>query len=303
MTIQALSEKIKKIVYSTIPVKKECSSMKDVCAAYELILQRPIDTHGRLYWQNQIKNGNFSKPFLVDALVHSPEYQMLKKTPFHEMVHLARVEWTKHLPKGSSILDIGGSSPNIDQGALIELGYPHRPKQLFIVDLPPEEQYWGKPKFPQDRDYTFSWGILKYFHGRAENIGSLKGLQNLKFDIIYMGQTIEHIMPDFLPDILDWISDHLSENGKFIFDTPNRLITSIQSDSFIDPDHKIEYTPDQLESILRKHNFSISDSWGLLPMPMTFQLKKFSPQEVYDHTLLSEDLKVCYLFAFSCTRN
>ena len=71
----------------------------------------------------------------------------------------------------------------------------------------------------------------------------------------------------------------------------------------LDPDHKIEYTPDQLESILRKHNFSISDSWGLLPMPMTFQLKKFSPQEVYDHALLSEDLKVCYLFAFSCTRN
>ena len=219
------------------------------------------------------------------------------------MVHLARVEWMKHLPKGSFILDIGGSSPNIDQGALIELGYPHRPKQLFIVDLPPDEQYWGKPKFPQDRDYIFSWGILKYFHGRAESIASLKGLQNIKFDIIYMGQTIEHIVPESLADILGWISDHLNENGKFIFDTPNRLITSIQSDSFIDPDHKIEYTPDQLESILRKHNFSISNSWGLLPMPMTFQLKKFSPQEVYNHPLLSEDLKVCYLFAFSCTRN
>ena len=118
-----------------------------------------------------------------------------------------------------------------------------------------------------------------------------------------MGQTIEHIVPESLPGILDWISDHLNENGKFIFDTPNRLITSIQSDSFIDPDHKIEYTPNQLEGILRKHNFSISNSWGLLPMPMTFQLKKFSPQEVYNHPLLSEDLKVCYLFAFLCTRN
>ena len=31
-------------------------------------------------------------------------------------------------------------------------------------------------------------------------------------------------------------------------------------------------------------------------------INKFSPQEVYDHPLLSEDLKVCYLFAFSCTR-
>ena len=79
MTIQALSKKIKKIVYSTITVKKDSSSMKTVCAAYELILQRPIDAPGRSYWQDQIKNGTFSKPFLVDALVNSPEYQMLKK--------------------------------------------------------------------------------------------------------------------------------------------------------------------------------------------------------------------------------
>ena len=60
--------------------------------------------------------------------------------------------------------------------------------------------------------------------------------------------------------------------------------------------------PEQLENILRKHNFSILNAWGLLPMPMTYQLNKFSPHEVYDHPLLSEDLKVCYLFAFSCTR-
>ncbi|GIR49739.1 MAG: hypothetical protein CM15mP58_18360 [Burkholderiaceae bacterium] len=109
---------------------------------------------------------------------------------------ICRVEWTKHLPKGSSILDIGGSSPNIDQGALIELGYPHRPKQLFIVDLPPENNI-GQAKVSPGQGLYFSWGILKYFHGRAENIASLKGLQNLKFDIIYMGQTIEHIMPSF----------------------------------------------------------------------------------------------------------
>ena len=79
------------------------------------------------------------------------------------MVHLARVEWTKHLPKGTSILDIGGSSPNIDQGALIELGYPHRPKQLFIVDLPPEEQYWGKAKVSPGQRLYFFLGNFEIF--------------------------------------------------------------------------------------------------------------------------------------------
>ena len=89
MTIRALTKKIKKIVYPTVSGKKESLSMRAVCAAYELILQRSIDADGKSYWQDQIKNGTFSKPLLIDALVNSPEYQMLKKTPFHEMVHLA----------------------------------------------------------------------------------------------------------------------------------------------------------------------------------------------------------------------
>ena len=141
--------------------------MKAVCTAYELILQRPIDAHGRSYWQDQIKNGTFSKPFLIDALVNSPEYQMLKKTPFHEMVHLARVEWTKHLPKGSSILDIGGSSPNIDQGALIELGYPHRPKQLFIVDLTSRGTILGKTKVSPGQRLYFFLGNFEIFSWKS----------------------------------------------------------------------------------------------------------------------------------------
>ena len=85
------------------------------------------------------KNGTFSKPLLIDALVNSPEYQMLKKTPFHEMVHLARVEWMNHLPKGSFILDIGGSAPNIDQGALIELGYSPPQKRNLAPFQNPDE--------------------------------------------------------------------------------------------------------------------------------------------------------------------
>ncbi len=294
---------LKRLINQTSYSSKEDKSLSDVCHAYELILQRPIDSNGKSFWEAKIKNGTFSRTLLVDTLVSSPEYQMLKKTPFHEMVHLARVEWIKKLPDVSFILDIGGSSPNIDQGALIELGYPYRPKKLFIFDLPPEEQYWGKPKFPQDRDYSFAWGNLKYFHGRAENIQTVGALQHTKFDMVYMGQTIEHIMPEFLPGVLEWIGDHLADDGKFIFDTPNRLITAIQSDAFIDPDHKIEYTPNELRDILHRCNFSISDSWGLLPMPKTFKLKKFSPQEVYDHALVSNELEISYLFAFSCERN
>ena len=63
MTIQAISTKIKRIFYSTMPIKKDSSSMKAVCTAYELILQRPIDADGKSYWQDQIKNGTFLSHF------------------------------------------------------------------------------------------------------------------------------------------------------------------------------------------------------------------------------------------------
>lgn len=150
-----------------------------------------------------------------------------------------------------TIFDIGGSSPNIDMGALIELGYQHRPKELIIFDLPPEKQYWGKPKFPQDRDYEFSWGIIKYVHGYVEDIFNYRELGDKKFDCVYMGQVIEHIHKDKLDVVLKWIREHLKENGKFIFDTPNRNITRIQSpNKLIDEDHKYEYTPAELEVIL-----------------------------------------------------
>ena len=39
----------------------------------------------------------------------------------------------------------------------------------------------------------FVWGSVKYFHGRAEQIHECKELSKMKFDCIFMGQTIEHI--------------------------------------------------------------------------------------------------------------
>ena len=58
------------------------------------------------------------------------------------MVHHARQQWVSQLAAFAEVLDIGGSSANTE-GALIELGYVHRPKPITIFDLPPEQQYWG----------------------------------------------------------------------------------------------------------------------------------------------------------------
>ena len=70
---------------------------------------------------------------------------------------------------GLFILDIGGSSPNIDQGALIELGYPIDQKSYLSLIYLQMSNIGASQSFP-GQDYIFSWGILKYFHGRAERV-------------------------------------------------------------------------------------------------------------------------------------
>lgn len=275
-----------------------------VAMAYWVFLQRPLDDVGRLSWAERIARGEFSPRLLVQQLLRSPEYLMLNRTPFPKMVHLARLAWIKKLPFAARILDIGGSSPNISEGALIELGYPHRPQELVIFDLPPEEQYWGVPRHPQDRIYTFEWGCLSYIHGRCERIGEFSELTEQRFDLVFMGQVIEHIEPEALPTVLRWIHGHLSHGGQFVFDTPNRALTEIQSPtSYIDPDHKKEYRPNEVRILLERNGFQVKSATGLLPMPASIAAKQFRPMETYDHPLLCENAAEGYLFAMECTKS
>lgn len=271
--------------------------------AYLLLLRRPLEPAGRGYWHSAIEQQRFSVDIVIDSILNSPEYFMLRKTPLHEMAHRARLAWCASLDAYDTILDIGGSSPNIDAGALIELGYPHRPKNLVIFDLPEEQQYWGKPRFPQDRDYEFAWGRLHYVHGRAEEIDEVEELRNLKFDCIFMGQVIEHILPEKLPSVIRWIAAHLSERSRFIFDTPNRIVTRVQSpDRYIDSDHKYEYSSDELRRIMVDNNLQVVKQTGLLGMPSTAATQTFNPLEVFEHDLINDMPDSSYLFAFECAK-
>ena len=119
--------------------------------------------------------------------------------------------------------------------------------------------------------------------------------------MIYMGQTIEHIYPEKLPDVLEWIRKSLNKDGNFIFDTPNRELTKLQiPNKFIDEDHKIEYVPSKLKLTLEKHGFHVTNQWGLLPMPTSHKNKKFNPLEIYNQPLVNLDPEKAYLFAFLC---
>jgi SAM-dependent methyltransferase len=267
--------------------------------AYLVLLKRRPDPSGMESWRAYIRRGHFNPQFVVDTLLDSDEYVNTSGGGIFQRLHRSRQLWVATLPAFRRVLDIGGSSANRSEGALIQLGYAHRPETIDILDLPPEQQYWGKPEFDQSKAFTFDWGKVTYFHGNAETIADVVPLQERIYDCIFMGQVIEHIHLDKLPALLQWIRAHLSPGGRLIFDTPNRAITKIHCpDHFIDPDHKLEYTPGQIEALLGEGGFRVIKKTGLVHLSGMAGSGVWNAREFADAPLLHDDVDACYLFAF-----
>src|SRR5690242_8389957 len=194
------------------------SAEEYVRMAYLVLLRREIDSIGAESWHDVIVAGRFDQQQVIDTILASDEYQSRFGIDLAGIQHRARQAWIHTVWKYDRILDIGGSSPTSPEGALIELGYPHRPDRLDILDRPPEQQYWGKPRYDQSVSSRFNWGEVNYFHGSGERIADIPALQDRTFDCVFLGQAIEHIWPEQLGGMLAWIRNHLAEGGMLIFD-------------------------------------------------------------------------------------
>ena len=270
---------------------------------YRFILNRKIDDLGIQSCADRIAKGKFSALGLIARLMKSAEFKQpyLKRTPTQQL-HGARMAWAAQLPAAKRVLDIGGSSPTVPEGALIELGFAHKPEKLIIFDKPPNEQFWGTPNYSQANTRSFPWGQVQYIHGYAEDILQNDELRDQQFDMIYMGQVVEHIFEDKLPNVLQWIKNHLAPEGRFCFDTPNRLITRFETgeDRYIDPDHKREYTPDDFESLVMNAGFEIIQQWGILEMPNVVANQRLAVRDYYDGLQLADNPTNGYCFAMMC---
>lgn len=267
--------------------------------AYLVLLRRPVDETGMGDWRRRIERGTFDTQRVLDTLLGSDEYLASHGADIFRYLHMARQQWVRTLDPFDSILDIGGSSAGRREGALIELGYPHRPARLDILDLPPDRQFWGTPTFDQTEPLDFDWGRVTYFHGRAEEVADVSALQSRRYACIFMGQAIEHILPEKLPSLLGWIRSHLLPGGRFVMDTPNRAITKIHSPhAYINADHKLEYTPAQLEDVFAAAGFSVVRRTGLVHLPQMACTGVFDARWFPQAPLVHDDADASYLFAF-----
>ena len=273
--------------------------MAEVDAAYVEILERHLDDVGAAHYRRLIADRRLESDDLRAVLLSSPEF-LLNRSGFYHRLHASRSAWCADLPAWGTILDIGGSSPTHELGALLELGYSHLPSELHILDRPEDDQFHGRPSYDQRVVRTRDWGTVTFHHGDAGHLDQVPELGGRRFDAIFMGQVIEHIPPDELPGMLDQIHAHLVDGGMFVFDTPNRALTKIvMGNDFLTEDHTREYEPGELAAIVRQHGFAIDKITGIHPMPNSLSNRRFDPHE-QPSQIGGAKPEECFCFAIHC---
>lgn len=210
------------------------------------------------------------------------------------LIHNARLKLVRYvLPPGEIILDLGGAN-----SPLHKMGYSHNYSKIIMIDLPTKDRH-------KDFQVEVDDGGGKVFI-RYEDMTDLKGIASNSVNLVWSGQSIEHVSPELGRRMCNEAFRVLKPGGSFCLDTPNRLVTELHTATvgggFIHPDHKIEYTPDQLRSILISTGFIISQEWGICEMPLTVKNKSFTYDDFVVGGAISKNIDDSYIQFFSCTK-
>ena len=263
------------------------SRMTDVVsAAYRGILSRDPDPNGLEHWERVAKSQGVEA--MLGGLIRSPEFrrryligQMQDGGPamarwmtnwiahlqIGRVLHPPRVDLVRNfVPAGAKVLDLGGASQK-RQGALLEMGYRHA-KDLTIIDLPLDTRF--KPGVAVDSEFEFEGTTVRYaYHSMAD----LSFYPDDSFDLVWSGQTYEHISEEEGTALFPQIARVLKPGGIFAMDTPNRKLTRIMvgDSEWIHAEHKIEYHYEDFVRRFDNCGLDLIDRRGILDMPETLR--------------------------------
>jgi SAM-dependent methyltransferase len=250
----------------------------------------------------ELENGVLSPRQLVEWLVHSAEWShMAPMTELGPALHYGRGVFVRSLPRAGRILDIGGASLGDPTGALMVLGYTYPFDELVIVDLPTEERHPHYQEAARPTSAVIDKGRVTY---RYHSMSDLSGLASASFDLVYSGQSIEHVTRQDAESVLAQVRRVLKPGGFLALDTPNSRLTRLQSPgAFIDPDHKYEYSRSELEAMLQGHGFTIERAYGIGYGGQSATQGVFDVGEVATKRGLYDEIEDCYLLAYVCRRS
>ena len=213
------------------------------------------------------------------------------------LIHGARVHMVSTLlPPGDVILDLGGANCPV-----YKMGYPHRFKKLYLIDLPPAERHDMYKDVLVDPNCAGGEVVIRY-----GDMTELEDFPDESVDFVWSGQSIEHIPLEKGEKMCRAAYRVLKSGGTFCLDTPNRLVTQIHTrdigGGFIHPEHCLEYTPAQLQKMLEDAGFEIKNMYGICEMRNTLERNEFRYEDFLLGNQITKQINDGYIQFFHCQK-
>ncbi len=265
---------------------------------YELVLAREPDPTGAQSYLQGLQTGAITPQELTGWAVASGEWWSV--TPFRGLgpsLHFSRMMFVRSLPAGRRILDLGGTALGNATGALVLMGYPYEFDDLIVIDLPSHER---NELYREDGAHEVTQTKLGPVRYRYHSMVDLSDYSDGSVDLVYSGQSIEHVPPDVADSVLSEVRRVLRPGGYLGIDTPNARVTRLQQSQFIDPDHEHEYTDAEMRAKLAAAGLDIVSAVGLNHAGPSLATGTFEEDQVATARGMFHEISDCYLLAYLC---
>lgn len=268
-----------------------------VLLAFQVVLGRDPDPTGLADYRGRLAAGTLTPDEMVREMFVSEEFDARFFYParfLHVSLHASRRDFIRGLPPARRILDLGGGWKWSAEGALVVMGYPYAFDELTIVDLPSDERH---PLYRSENHPPLQTrlGPVRYDY---RSMTDLSGHPDGGYDLIYSGQSIEHVAPAEADVVLKEAYRVLRSGGVLALDTPNARVCRLQQDRFVDPDHQVEYTPAELRAKLLAAGFTLREEKGLNYCGDSVRRGEFSWDEAARNRGIYAAAEDCYLLAY-----
>ena len=262
---------------------------------YQILLGREPDPTGLTDSLTLLRSGGITIDQLAERIRGSEEFAThgFSGPMLTSSIHAGRCEWVRSLPAARRIVDLGGTHLASNEGALVSLGYPYPFEELTIVDLPSDARH----VIYQGAEHSTVETRLGPVTYRYHSMTDLSGFADSSVDLVYSGQSIEHIHRDEGALMLKSVQRLLRPGGWIAIDTPNGRVTRLQQEEFIDPDHKLEYAWPELQELILDAGLEVASVQGLNYAGPSLASGRFDAEEVAKAYGLHHEAEDCYILA------
>lgn len=268
--------------------------------AYNFLLDREPDEGGWRLYLDALAAGTVTRAEIIDTMRSGPEaFNSIRPRELLLSLHRSRSQFVRSFPPARRILDLGGTHQSDPNGAMVSMGYPYAFDELVIVDLPHDDRHDLYRASTPITEHRSPNGLVRYeYHSMVD----LSRYGDASFDLVYSGQTIEHVSPAEADEVLAEAHRVLRPGGWLYLDTPNGPVCRLHTEGFTNPDHQVEYASAELEAKLEAAGFDVRERKGLNWAGPVLTPEAFSLELVAHNVGVFGAAQECYLLAYGCRR-